>query len=216
MIAGNVLGRIRQAALERMGGSPGSHGWDHVERVWNLCRRIGTEEGANLEILEAAAYLHDVGRAEEFSSGGVICHAALGARLARKILEKEGLPEDWIGAVVHCVEAHRFRGSGPRPQSLEAKVLFDADKLDSIGAVGIGRAFLFAGEVGARLHNSEADLANARPYGQEDTAYREFRVKLVHVRDRMLTATGWRIAEGRHRFMVAFFRRLGAEVAGLK
>lgn len=216
MTARNVLERIRRAALDRMEGGRGSHGWDHVERVWNLCRRIGAEEGADLEILEAAAYLHDVGRAEECASGGTVCHAALGAGLSRRILEKEGLPEDWIRAVVRCVEAHRFRGSGPRPESLEAKVLFDADKLDSIGAVGIGRAFLFAGEVGARLHSSEADLANAKPYSREDTAYREFRVKLLYVRDRMLTATGWRIAEGRHRFMVAFFRRLEAEVAGVE
>lgn len=216
MTVKNVLEGIRRAALDRMGESPGSHGWDHVERVWNLCRRIGLEEGADLELLEAAAYLHDVGRAEESASGGTVCHAALGAEISREILEKEGLPEDWIRAVVHCVEAHRFRGSGPRPESLEAKVLFDADKLDSIGAVGIGRAFLFAGEVGARLHNSEVDLANAKPYSREDTAYREFRVKLINVRDRMLTASGWRIAEGRHRFMVAFFDRLEEEVAGRK
>ncbi len=198
-----------------MGGSPASHGWDHVLRVWNLCRRIGVEEGADLEILEAGAYLHDVGRAEESASGGTVCHAAVGARMAREILEKQGLPEPWIHAVVHCIEAHRFRGTGPQPASLEAKVLFDADKLDSIGAVGIGRAFLFAGEVGARLHNSEVDLACTKPYSQEDTAYREFRVKLVHVRDRMLTVSGRRIAEERHKFMAAFFERLDAEVEGL-
>ena len=81
------------------------------------------------------------------------------------------------------------------PETTEAKILFDADKLDSIGAVGIGRAFLFAGEVGARLHNKDRDLSPTKPYTKEDTAYREYMVKLRHSREKMLTKEGRRIAE---------------------
>jgi uncharacterized protein len=86
--------------------------------------------------------------------------------------------------------------------------------LDSIGAVGIGRAFLFAGEVGARLHNTEIAIEETRPYTREDTGYREFRLKLCRIKDRMLTSEGGRMAEERHSFMESFFERFLQEVEG--
>ncbi|MFC1837911.1 HD domain-containing protein, partial [Thermodesulfobacteriota bacterium] len=114
----------------------------------------------------------------------------------------------------HCVEAHRYRGD-KIPRTLEAKILYDADKLDSIGAVGIGRAFLFAGETGARLHNeSDVDILACKPYSREDTAYREFRFKMSKIKDRMLTPEGRRLAEERHDFMEVFFERLERETKG--
>jgi uncharacterized protein len=188
----------------------GSHDWDHTRRVLRLCLRIGRKEAANLDILRLAALLHDVGREEEDRSGGKSCHAAAGAVLARGILERHGLDAGKVREVVHCVRTHRFRRRAV-PKTLEARILFDADKLDSIGAVGIGRAFLFAGEVGARLHNPGVDLEATSEYGSEDSAWREFSVKLRFVRDRMLTAEGRAIAEGRHRAMEEFFERLHRE-----
>lgn len=205
---------IMETARTCLEADSGSHGWDHVERVWKLCEHIGSAEGADLEILEPAAYLHDICRAEEKASGGKVCHARLGAEQAREILAEHGYREEKIKRVSHCIEAHRFRRNRVDPESLEAKVLFDADKLDAMGAVGVGRAFLFAGEVGARLHNPEADIGNTRAYSTEDTAFREFSVKLSKIKDRMLTATGKRMAEERHRFMKAFFERLTREVHG--
>lgn len=205
---------IKKAAQERLASDASSHGWDHVERVWNLCRHIGRAEGADLDILRPAAYLHDIGRPEEKASGGAICHAVAGAARARIILEEQGIDGETVDRIVHCIASHRFRRNGEQPETLEARVLFDADKLDAIGAVGIGRAFLFAGEMGARLHNPEADIMNTRPYSSEDTAFREFSVKLKKVKDRMLTPTGRRIAEERHCFMVDFFDRLTREVHG--
>ncbi len=192
----------------------GSHGRDHAERVWRLCEKIGAHEGADLEILELAAFLHDIGRGEEKASGGDICHATAGAERARDILLDQGCSPETVDRVTHCIATHRFRGENSRPQTLEARILFDADKLDALGAVGVGRAFLFAGEVGARLHNPEVDLSKTRSYSSEDTAYREFSVKLKKIRDRMLTETGKRMAEDRHAFMVNFFRRLNREVLG--
>ena len=205
---------IRMVAQGLLASDSSSHGWDHADRVWNLCRHIGRAEGADLEVLGLAAYLHDIGRPEERASGGEVCHAVAGAERARRILEEHGYREETIERVVHCIASHRFRRNGERPRTLEARVLFDADKLDAIGAVGIGRAFLFAGEVGARLHNPEADIPNTQPYSSEDTAFREFCVKLQKVKDRMLTGTGKQIAEDRHHFMVAFFDRLTREVQG--
>ena len=96
----------------------------------------------------------------------------------------------------------------------EAKLLFDADKLDSLGAVGVGRAFLFAGEVGARLHTGAAAALRARAYGRGDTAHREWLVKLRHLPGRMLTPAGRRLAAERAAYTAAFFERLAAEAAG--
>ena len=89
-----------------------------------------------------------------------------------------------------------------------------ADKLDSIGAIGAGRAFHFAGRIGARVHNSEAEARDSDSYSVEDSAYREYLVKLRHIHEAMLTAEGRRMAEGRHLFMVAFFERICLETRG--
>ena len=203
-----------KAEAERYYAETGtSHRLDHVKRVLALAERLARAEGADPEVVRVAALFHDIGRAEEKRTKGKVCHAAYGAKLTRKILERYALPEDFIARVTEAIASHRFRGNR-RPTSPEARVLFDADKLDALGAVGIGRAFLFAGEVGARLHNPEVDLEKTEPYSAEDTAWREFRLKLSKIKDQMLTREGRRLAEERYRFMEEFFDRLNKEVAG--
>ncbi|MBN1849350.1 MAG: HD domain-containing protein [Deltaproteobacteria bacterium] len=184
----------------------GSHDWSHTQRVYKLCMRIGQKEGADLDVLSIAAYLHDVGRAIQDRSNGTVCHAQKGAEIATGLLRNYPLSEDQKANIIHCIQSHRFRGVD-KPESLEAKVLFDADKLDSIGAIGIGRAFQFAGEIGAKLHNPLIDPSDSLPYTEEDTGYREFRQKLIKIKDKMMTDEGVRIAKERHEFMVAFFQR---------
>jgi uncharacterized protein len=181
-----LAARIRDEAGAFFKSARGSHDWDHTERVYRLCLRIGRKEKADLGVLKLAALLHDIGREEEDRSHGRICHGRSGAALAKAILERHACPAPVVRAVVHAIRTHRFRRGGA-PRTLEARVLFDADKLDSIGAVGIGRAFLFAGEIGARLHDKAIDVARTEPYTREDTAYREYLVKLRRVRDRMTT-----------------------------
>jgi len=166
-------------------------------------------------VVKLAALLHDIARPDEDQRQGLVCHARQGAKQAQALLEELGAPAPLIAEVVHCIRAHRFRGRH-HPESPEARILFDADKLDAIGAVGIGRAFLFAGEVGARLHNKGIDLEHTRAYSREDTAYREYWVKLRFIKDRMLTAEGRRMARQRHVFMQAFFDQLDKEVEGLR
>jgi len=206
---------IKEETKSHFSNARGSHDWNHTERVYNLCMHIGKKEKADLDILKLAAILHDIGRELEDKSNGGICHAEKGAILARELLKKHNLDNEKIDKILHCIESHRFRGN-KIPQSKEAKILFDADKLDSIGAVGIGRAFLFAGEVGAKLHEKNINVEETKPYTKDDTAYREFMVKLRKVKDRMLTHEGKRIAEERHKFMVDFFDRLNNEVDGLR
>lgn len=196
-----------------MQGGRGSHGYDHVRRVLALCLHLGRETGADGEVLTLAALLHDIGRQEEDRSNGANCHARAGAKMAGEILDRHGATTALVRRVRECIRQHRFRG-GPAPRSLEARILFDADKLDSLGAVGIGRAFLFAGEVGARLHNSSGEARKARAYSVGDTAYREYLVKLRHLPDRMMTAEGKRLALERAGFMEEYFRRLNIETKG--
>ena len=117
-----------------------AHDFDHVLRVLALAERIGQAEDADLEIVRAGALLHDVGREQAERIG--VDHAAFAADRAREILAEQ--PTEKVAPVVHAIAAHRFR-AGPGPTTLEAKVLFDADKLDAIGAVGVARAFAYGG-----------------------------------------------------------------------
>jgi len=209
----DLLTQIREETKHYFINAKGSHDWQHTERVYNLCLHIGKKEKADLEILKLAALLHDIGREYQDKTNGEVCHAEKGAYLAREVMERHDVDKEKVEEVIHCIECHRFRDDRI-PQSKEAKVLYDADKLDSIGAVGIGRAFLFAGEVGAYLHNVGVDIEKTEPYTKEDTAYREFAVKLSKVKDSMLTEEGKRLAEERHHYMEEFFDRLNREVEG--
>jgi uncharacterized protein len=200
----------RETAESFFLGARRSHDWEHTLRVARLCQRMGPEEGADMEVLMTAAYLHDIGRRTEDEQGGRVCHAREGARMAADLLSGLDLSEEQKGNVVHCIRTHRFRDQAV-PETVEARVLFDADKLDAIGAVGIARAYMFAGEVGARLHNPDGKIEGTSPYSEDDTGYREYMVKLRKIRDRMLTDTGRRMAEQRHIFMVRFFEQLAAE-----
>lgn len=210
----DTIESIRDFALAHFADAKYSHGWEHTERVYRLCMHIGRVEGANLEVLAIAAFLHDVGRSIQDKSKGKLCHAEVGAKIAADILGRYPIPEDKRENIVHCIQAHRYRNSH-HPETLEAKVLFDADKLDAIGAVGIARAYLFAGEVGAMLHNPDMDPNEAKPYSKDDTGYREYTVKLSKIKDKMLTQEGRHMAQERHAFMESFFDRLTKEHEGL-
>lgn len=209
----NNFEKIKKEAKKYFAGSKGSHDWEHTERVLNLCLHIGKKEKADLDILKISAILHDIGREIQDRKGGKMCHAKLGAKMADKILKKYNFEDKFVKEVVHCVGTHRFRGKDI-PKTKEAKVLYDSDKLDAIGAVGIGRAFLFSGEIGAKLHDSNVDISKTKEYTKDDTAYREFLVKLNKIKGKVLTKEGKRIAKERHEFMVNFFKRINNEIKG--
>jgi len=204
---------IRGVAEKFFSGSRGSHDWEHTLRVCKLSERIGTAEKVDLTVLLHAAYLHDIGRQHQDKQNGAVCHARQGAKMAEPVVRDLPLSVEQKENIIHCIRSHRFRGS-QIPETAEAKVLFDADKLDAIGAVGVARAFLFAGEVGARLHNPNVRAEDTEPYTIDDTGYREYKVKLCKIRDRMITNEGKRIAEARHAFMEQFFDRFLREYEG--
>jgi len=208
-----LIESVRSYAQKLFAGARGSHDWEHTLRVCKLCERIGPAEGADMEVLMTAAYLHDIGRCYQDASNGAVCHAAKGAQMAAAFVRALPLSALQQENVLHAIRTHRFRGT-LKPETLEARVLFDADKLDAIGAIGVARAFLFAGEVGARLHNPDMDIELAEPYSIDDTGYREFKVKLCRIKDRILTGEGRKLAQARHEFMVNFFGRFLQEYEG--
>ena len=112
------------------------HGFDHTERVHNLAIKIANSEECDMEVVKAAALLHDVCRKREEETG--LCHAEEGSKLAPEILKENNFPEEKIDNVVHCIKVHRF-SRGFKPETKEAKILQDADRLDAIGAIAITR-----------------------------------------------------------------------------
>lgn len=195
--------------------SGGGHDFDHVLRVLALAERIAASEGADGDIVRTAALLHDVAESEDRDA-----HHLLGAQRARELLAGE--PQAFIDAVAHCIEAHRFRHE-PQPRTLEAQILSDADKLDSIGAIGIGRVFAYAEAAGTALWRKplgeiEREDVDARrgpqELGENYTPSHEFVFKLDRIPDRLRTRMAREIAEERRRFMRAFFERLDREALG--
>ncbi len=194
------------------------HDFQHVLRVLTLAERLAQAEGADLEIVRTAALLHDISRLDDDESGQFSLsieaeadHAVLAGQAARRILSDAD--PDFVEAVVHAIEAHRFRNE-IEPQTIEAKVLFDADKLDAIGAIGVARAFAYSGRHSMPLWG-EVSAGYVPGRGDElHTPHHEFMVKLKRIKDRLYTESGRQVAETRHNFMAAFFERMADEVAG--
>lgn len=219
-----IIERIEKDAKKYFEKANGCHDWSHVERVRSLALNIGKKEGADLFILELASILHDVGRYEEMqkskeSNGSVkYCHAKEGARISRELLKNCDIKERDFKNIVHCVESHRHRNS-LNPETIEAKVLYDADKIDGIGAIGIGRIFLFAGSHGSRnlYTGNEKRLAKEGgdySYTKDDSAPLEYEIKLKYTLKKMLTDTGKKIAKKRLVLMDNFFESFWEEIEG--
>ncbi|MDF1520760.1 MAG: HD domain-containing protein [Brevefilum sp.] len=194
------------------------HDFDHVLRVYRVATRIANAEGADLEIVQAAALLHDSQGSAPGEPGNARAeHHIASAEFANEVLRSKGWPEEKIKAVQHCIRSHRFRGKEDAPETLEAKVLFDADKLDVLGAIGAARTVAYAAlddqPVYAEPSQQFLTTGNKEP-GEPHSSYHEFLFKLRNVKDRMFTKTGKNLAEARHAYLVEFFTQLTAEVRG--
>ncbi len=208
--------RIENEAKKYFANSSGCHDWTHVMRVRKLAQKIGKKEGADLLILDIAVLLHDVAKKGSF------CHAIKGSEVAKKILKQYDLEPHAYNNIVHCIKTHRYRNNHI-PETIEAKCLYDADKLDSLGAIGIGRIFLVAGMINSKsglLYTGEekrlARSGKDYSYTKHDTAVLEYEVKLKHLKNKLFTAEARRIAKDRHRFMEEYFKRFWEEVEGKK
>jgi uncharacterized protein len=193
------------------------HDFDHIQRVLALAERIARAEGADLEIVRAAVLLHDAtGATPGAEAGARATHHEASAEFAGRLLAAEGWPPERVEAVLHCIRAHRFRGT-EAAATLEAQILFDCDKLDVLGAVGVARTVAYAALAGQPLTGEPSELfktTGQKEPGEPHTPYHEFLFKLGRVKDRLHTPTARAIAQDRHRYLAEYFDRLAREVAG--
>lgn len=188
------------------------HGFDHVLRVYALAEKLAQSAGADLEIVRAAALLHDV-EGSHPTGGGRGSHHEASADEAARILREEGWSEERIERVQECIRAHRYRGS-QRPESIEAQVLFDADKLDVLGAIGAARTIAYAVQAGQPVYAAPSQRflnTGEKEPGEPHSAYHEYLFKLRRVRDRLNTPAALALAETRHAELVRFFEALADE-----
>jgi len=206
---------IEQARLWYADSDP-VHSFDHVLRVYHMADRLAKEESADLDIVHAAALLHD---AEGSAPGSDTrtSHHHQSAAFAGQVLAGENWPEERIAAVQHCIRAHRFRSDGERPQTIEARVLFDADKLDVLGAIGVARTIAYAAlnnqpfyfEPSAKFLSS-----GEKEPGEPHSAYHEYLFKLRKIKGILFTATAQELAKERDAYLDEFFHQITAEMRG--
>ncbi len=202
----SVFERIRRRSEEYLRFSP--HDRYHAERVQRLAVRIALEEGADVDVVRAAALLHDVARAME-DEGRVEDHAEEGARIGEEILREVGFPEEKMRRAIECIKVHRFRG-GKCAGSIEAEVLQDADRLDALGAIGLARAFARGGWENKPIHDPSIPPKEAYD-GESLTSVNHIYEKILRLKEELNTETARRIGEGRHRFVEQFLERLWRE-----
>lgn len=192
------------------------HGFDHILRVLRLAEHIAQAEGADLDVVRAAVLLHDAQGSDGYlTSAAREGHHHASATFARHVLGEHGWPEGFIAAVEHCIRAHRYRDRSEEPRTLEAQVVFDADKLDALGAVGVARALAYAVQHGTPVvaEPSRRFLERGeREPGEPHSAYHEYLFKLRRLPERLHTATARALAADRLAFMELFFHRLMVEM----
>ena len=189
-----------------------AHDKEHVYRVLaNALVIADGMEAVDYDILLCACLLHDIGRADQLKDPS-LCHAQVGAEKAYRWLLGQGYEEGFATAVADCIRTHRFRKNA-LPQSVEAKILFDADKLDVVGAIGIARTLAYQGTVGAALYsrNENGDVSDGREDVQP-SFFKEYHFKLEKLYDRFLTEQGAKLALQRQAAAVHFYESLHREI----
>lgn len=186
-----------------------AHDVSHLIRVFSNVRAIHAVEGGQIAILAAACILHDCVSIEKDSP--------LRPQASRLAAEQATIllwdwPPEMRDGVAHAIEAHSF-SAGIAPRTLEARILQDADRLDSLGAIGVARTFMVSGRLDRPLYDPEDPRAERRPLDDVRFSLDHFRVKLLHLADRFQTAEGARLARLRHerlaRFLADFEEEIG-------
>lgn len=189
-----------------------AHDKEHIYRVLNNALVIA--EGipdVNYDILITACLLHDIARPEQIQEPR-LCHAAVGAEKAYVFLLQGGCSVGFAEEVRNCIRTHRFR-KDDQPESLEAKILFDADKLDVVGAIGVARTLVYKGTVSDPLYTRRPDgMISDGTDDEISSFFREYKFKLEKLYDRFYTEKGRKLALGRKAVAKAFYESLYHEV----
>ena len=200
----------------KFAGEGSGHDWEHIRRVWYMARRLAAAEpGADVELTELAALLHDIAD-WKFHDGDY----EAGPRAARTWQASQQVPEARIQRVETIIREVSFKGLGVETpvSSPEAALVQDADRLDAIGAIGVARAFAYGGHKGRPLHDPAVPPISHDSFEsyQKNTAptLNHFYEKLLHLRDRLHTPAARAIADRRHAYMEGFVAQFLAEWEG--
>jgi len=201
----NLVDRVAAHIKARFLAESSGHDWHHINRVWQLTRRIAAQEGADSQIAELGALVHDIAD-WKFHDGD----DSVGPREADALLRREGATEEVIAAVVDIVATISYKGAGVTTamRTLEGQCVQDADRLDAIGAIGVARCFAYGGHAGRLMHDPDEvpvlHQTAAAYKASKGASLNHFYEKLFLLKDRMNTPTGRALAEPRHRFMEDF------------
>ena len=202
-----------------------AHNMDHVMRVYSLALRLAENQDLDLEVLKSAVLLHDIARVKEDNDPtGNTDHALLGSEMAVPILQKLGFSEEKIKHIQDCIISHRYK-TGNEPKTIEARILFDADKLDVLGAIGVARSFVWVGRNNSNIYRDIdideyiKDNLGGKINGriQDKTKHSpqiEFETKTKFVLDKLHTEKAKEIGKERMKFYRDFLHRLEKEVKG--
>jgi len=205
-----IFEQLEQFMLENM--KDAAHDTEHIYRVlYNALEIASQEESVDYEVLIAACLLHDIGRQEQFDDP-TLCHATVGAEKAHRYLTEHGFGEDYAERVSSCIRKHRFRSDNP-PVTIEEKILFDADKIEATGTIGIARTFLYAGHEGTPMYSVGEDGKVMDGSAEEpDSFFREYKRKLERIYSGFQTKRGKEIALERQSAAVCFYEDMLREV----
>lgn len=188
----------------------GAHDLAHLQRVWHNARTLHETEGGELDVLLAAVLLHDCVSVEKNSPLRAQA-SRLAADKASSLLQEMNWPREKVTQVAHAIEAHSF-SANITPLTLEAKIVQDADRLDSLGMLGVARTFYVAGRMGAALYDPQDPEAQHRDYDDTRFCLDHFQTKLLHLAEGFQTATGQRLAQIRHQRLKGFMEQFKEEI----
>lgn len=189
-----------------------AHDKEHVYRVlYNALEIAKQEKDVNYDILIISCLLHDIGRKEQFENPN-LCHAIVGGEKAYQFLVDHNFDEIFSEKVEKCIQTHRYRKSNP-PESIEAKILFDADKLDAAGVIGIARTLIYKGNVSEPIYSLLPDGTISNGEGdKEPSFFKEYKYKLENLYNHFYTERGAELAKKRQHAAVEFYNSLYKEV----
>lgn len=206
-----IADQVYETAITRLWQADGAHDLGHLRRVWRMARLIAMDEsGADLQVLQAAAYFHDAVNLPKDSPDRAKA-STLSADLAIKVVPDLGFPAEKLPALHHAIAAHSFSARIPC-ETAEAKILQDADRLEALGAIGLARMFLVSGALGGAGFDADDPMAMQRPLDDKAFALDHLEVKLFGLVETMNTATGRAIAAERAEWMGSFRTRLLSEI----
>ncbi len=201
--------RFRRFVAEQPGADPG-HGPVHLERVVATAIRLAAEEGARLDVVLPAAWLHDCVHVAKDSPDRARA-SRLAAAQAVRFLESSGYPAAALPGIRHAIEAHSF-SAGIAPETVEAKVVQDADRLDALGAIGLARCIAVGAALGRPVYAPQDPFCRERAPDDRGASVDHFYTKLLKLAGTMQTAAGRREAERRTAFLRAFLAQLESEI----